>query len=394
MFHIASEKEIRDGRVTDVYFERSREILTQLGIRKQVVMEIAAKKLPRDYEWAVFAGIEEMMNLMEGIRVTVRSMPEGTLFGPNQPVAVIEGDYLEFGLFETSILGLLCQASGVATKAARCRSAAGDRMMVSFGARRIHPAIAPMVERSAYVGGCDGVATLKSAEILDLDPVGTIPHALILLIGDTVEATRAFDKIIDREIHRIALIDTFQDEKFEALRCAEDLGDRLYAVRLDTPASRRGDFREILGEVRWELDLRGYGGIRLFVSGGVDEEEIRRLNDLVDGYGIGTSISNAPVIDFSMDIVEIDGKPVSKRGKSSGSKSVYRCETCRKMEVLPVLESRETQPCTCGGSMCNILEKVIENGKLFRDPVAPSSVRDYVLSQLRPNPCGPEKTSR
>ncbi len=394
MFHIASEKEIRDGRVTDVYFERSREILTQLGIRKQVVMEIAAKKLPRDYEWAVFAGIEEMMNLMEGIRVTVRSMPEGTLFGPNQPVAVIEGDYLEFGLFETSILGLLCQASGVATKAARCRSAAGDRMMVSFGARRIHPAIAPMVERSAYVGGCDGVATLKSAEILDLDPVGTIPHALILLIGDTVEATRAFDRIIDREIHRIALIDTFQDEKFEALRCAEDLGDRLYAVRLDTPASRRGDFREILGEVRWELDLRGYGGIRLFVSGGVDEEEIRRLNDLVDGYGIGTSISNAPVIDFSMDIVEIDGKPVSKRGKSSGSKSVYRCETCRKMEVLPVLESRETQPCTCGGSMCNILEKVIENGKLFRDPVAPSSVRDYVLSQLRPNPCGPEKTSR
>jgi nicotinate phosphoribosyltransferase len=394
LFHIASEKEIRGGRVTDVYFERSREILTQLGIRKQVVMEIAAKKLPRDYEWAVFAGIEEMMNLMEGIRVTVRSMPEGTLFGPNHPVAVIEGDYLEFGLLETSILGLLCQASGVATKAARCRAAAGDRMMVSFGARRIHPAIAPMVERSAYVGGCNGVATLKSAEILDIDPVGTIPHALILLIGDTVEATRAFDKIIDREIHRIALIDTFQDEKFEALRCAEDLGDRLYAVRLDTPASRRGDFREILREVRWELDLRGYGGIRLFVSGGVDEEEIRRLNDLVDGYGIGTSISNAPVIDFSMDIVEIDGKPVSKRGKSSGSKSVYRCEMCRTMEVLPADESRETQPCSCGGTMCNILEKVIGNGKQLRDPVAPSSVRDYVLSQLRPNPCGPDKTSR
>ncbi len=388
MFHIASDKEIRDGKVTDVYFQRSLEILTQRGVRKQVVAEIAAKKLPGDYEWAVFAGIEEVMTLLEGIGITVRAMPEGTLFGPNHPVTVIEGDYLEFGLYETSILGLLCQASGVATKAARCRIAAGDRMIASFGARRIHPAIAPMIERSAYIGGCDGVATVKGAEILGLDPVGTIPHALILLIGDTVEATRAFDKIVDRDVQRISLIDTFQDEKFEALRCAEELGDRLYAVRLDTPASRRGNFREILEEVRWELDLRGYRGIRLFVSGGLDEGEILGLKDVVDGFGIGTSISNAPVIDFSMDIVEIDGKPISKRGKSSGSKNVLRCETCSTIKVLPADESRKTRSCPCGGTMYNILEKVIGDGKQLRDPVAPSSIRDHVMSQLWSNQVG------
>lgn len=383
MFHIASEKEIREGKVTDVYFERTREILTDLGIRKQVVAEVTAKKLPGAYEWAVFAGIEEVMDLLDGVDVNVRAIPEGTLFGANHPVTVIEGEYLDFGFLETSILGLLCQASGVATKAARCRSAAGEKMMASFGARRVHPAIAPMVERSAFIGGCDGVATLKSAEILGIDPTGTIPHALILLVGDTVEATRAFDRIVDKKIPRIALIDTFQDEKFEALRCAEELGERLDAVRLDTPASRRGDFLEILEEVRWELDFRGYEGVRLFVSGGIDEDEILELRDIVDGFGIGTSISHAPVIDFSMDIVEIDGKPISKRGKSSGSKTLFRCGKCGRMEILPAKEAGESRPCACGGSSQDILEKIIGNGKRCRDRIAPSSIRDHVISQLR-----------
>ena len=385
MFHIASEKEIREGRVSDVYFERSREILDRLGIRKRVVAEIAAKRLPSGYDWAVFAGIEEVMALLEAVPVGVRSIPEGTLFGPDQPVAVVEGEYLAFGTYETAILGLMCQASGVATKAARCRLAAGEeKMMASFGARRMHPAIAPMVERSAFIGGCDAVAALKSAEILGLEPVGTMPHALILLVGDTVEATRAFDEIIERDIPRISLIDTFQDEKDEAIRVARALGERLFALRLDTPASRRGDFRAILEEVRWELDLRGYSGIRLFVSGGIDEGDIHLLRDVVDGFGVGTSISNAPVIDFSMDIVEIDGEPVAKRGKRSGSKGLFRCDACGKVEVAAAKASRESSSrCACGGTMRDTLEKVIENGRKARDPVPPSSIREHVLSQLR-----------
>jgi len=53
-----------------------------------------------------------------------------------------------------------------------------------------------------------------------------------------------------------------------------------------------------------------------------------KLNPLVDAYGVGTSITNARVIDFAMDIIEIDGKPLAKRGKMSGSKSVLRCAKC------------------------------------------------------------------
>src|SRR5690606_27067049 len=125
---------------------------------------------------------------------------------------------------ETAMLGLLCQASGVATKAARIRRLAGDKTVVSFGARRVHPAVAPVIERAAYIGGCDGVSVVMAAELLGEDPTGTTPHALILLMGDTVDAMLAYDRVLPPDVPRIALIDTFQDEKFEAIRVAEALG--------------------------------------------------------------------------------------------------------------------------------------------------------------------------
>ncbi|MCH7598705.1 MAG: hypothetical protein IH973_03035, partial [Myxococcales bacterium] len=107
-------------------------------------------------------------------------------------VLEIEGRYTAFGVHETALLGLLCQASGVATKAARCRQLAGPRPIISFGARRIHPSLAPMIERSAYVGGCDGVAGIQSAQLIGEEPTGTMPHSLVLLLGGVVPAIQAF----------------------------------------------------------------------------------------------------------------------------------------------------------------------------------------------------------
>src|SRR3989449_10277803 len=222
---------------------------------------------------------------------------------------VVEGTSVEWAQYETALRGLLCQASGIATRAARCKKAAGERQVISFGARRMHPAIAPMIERNAFIGGCDGVAVTKSAELIDAEPVGTIPHALVLVVGDTVEALRAFNEVVDPKVRRVALVDTLQDEKFEAIRVADALGKDLFAVRLDTPSSRRGDFLRILQEVRWELDLRGHEHVRLIASGGIDEHQMPRLNPLVDAYGVGTAIANAPVLNFGLDIMQIAAAP-------------------------------------------------------------------------------------
>jgi nicotinate phosphoribosyltransferase len=379
-FQTASDAEIKRGEVSDVYFSRTVEVLRHRQDRKRVKAEVYLKSLPDDWQWGVLAGVQEVTALLEGVPVDVRSMDEGTIFEPYQPVLVVEGVYVEWAQYETALLGLLCQASGIATKAARCKKVAGDRQVISFGARRMHPTLAPMIERNAFIGGCDGVAVTKSAELIDADPMGTIPHALVLMIGDTVEALRAFHEVIDPKVRRVALIDTLQDEKFEAIRVAEALGKDLYAVRLDTPSSRRGDFFRIIQEVRWELDLRGFEHVKIIVSGGIDEYEILRLNPIVDAYGVGTSIANAPVLNFALDIVEIEGRPFAKRGKWSGAKEVYRCRACGSTVVVPA--GRPPAPCPCGAPWESLLRPLLQKGRVVPDLPPPRTIREHVLDQL------------
>jgi len=380
-FNIASDDDIRSGKVTDVYFVRTVKTLLSAGIRKRVVMEVTASSLPNGYKWAVLAGVDEVVHLLEGKPVNVDCMPEGSIFHASEPVLRVEAEYTDFAIFETPLLGLLCQASGVATKAARCKKAAGDKLVVSFGARRMHPALAPMIDRAAFIGGCDGVAVIKSAELLGIEPSGTMPHALIIIVGDMVEALKLFDEFVEPSVKRIALIDTFGDEKFEALRAAEALGERLYAVRFDTPSSRRGNLLALLKETRWELDLRGYNHVKLFVSGGLDEYEIKRLNEVADAYGVGTSLSNAPVINFAMDIVEVEGEPIAKRGKASGMKDVYQCTECFRNIVVPANRSAP-EKCQCGGSFTKLIQPLIRDGKLIAELPSPAEIRERVLKAL------------
>jgi len=380
MFHILSDTDIQEGAVTDIYFVRTREILSRLGITRNVVAETYIRKMPEQWPWAVFCGLEEVLTLLSGHDVTVRSLPEGTIFRAGEPVLEIEGEYTDFGIHETAILGCLCQASGIATKAARCRVAAGDKPVISFGARRMHPAIAPMIDRSAFIGGCDGVSSIASAKQLGEEPVGTMPHALILILGDTVEAAQAFDRFIDTGVNRIILIDTFNDEKFEAVSVAEALGDRLFGVRLDTPGSRRGDFVEILKEVRWELNLKGHSHVKLFTSGGLDEYSIQELLPLCDAFGVGTSISSAVTVDFSFDIVEMEGKPVGKRGKHSGRKDLFRCSGCG--ASLVTVYGETPKDCPCGGSFVPML-KTYTPAQALKDLPPPREIRESVLEQLK-----------
>lgn len=375
-FYQATTDEIRAGETTDVYFRRTVKIIKEADLDRRVRAEFSVKQLPGDIPWAVFAGLEEVYALLDGIDLDIRGVPEGTIIRPYTPVFEISGSYLSFAVLETAILGLICQASGVATKAARIRQLAGDHILASFGARRMHPSVAPVVERAAFIGGCDGVSVVKSADLLGQDPTGTTPHALMLLVGDTVEAMRLFDRIIDPSANRIALVDTFLDEKFEAVRVAEALGDRLSGIRLDTPGSRRGNFAKIIEEVRWELDLRGYDHVQIFVSGGLDEEEVDRLRPLVDGFGVGTSIANASTIDFAMDIVEIESEPIAKRGKQSGAKQLWRDPATFDDLILPL--GRE--PDETGRQA--MLQPLVEDGQLLQPLPEAGAIRQHVLEQL------------
>jgi nicotinate phosphoribosyltransferase len=392
--HIASPEDVRAGRVSDVYFQRGEEVLRAENENPQVVAEVRASSLPREWGWGVFAGLEEALWLLEGRGtetgrgIEVQAVPEGTIFYAEEPLLTLVGSYLDFGVLETALLGLLCQASGVATAAARCRLAAGGRPVYSFGARRMHPAISPMIERAAYLGGCDGVAAVKSGELIGQAPVGTMAHALILILGEE-RAWRAFDRVVDGRLPRVALVDTFQDEKFGAVAAALTLGKRLAAVRLDTPASRRGDFAAILREVRWELDARGFGNVKIFVSGGIDEHRILELNRFVDAYGVGTSISNAPVIDFALDIVEVEQRPRAKRGKLSGRKHLWECPECGDRGIAPWSAKLGHCP-RCGHRVRDLMDTWIAKGKRKRGYPSARDVRERTLEQISraPDPFG------
>jgi len=378
---IPTRDEIRRGETTDVYFRRTMEVLRAAGKdRVRVTAEAIVKKFPAGYGYAVLSGMDEMLSLLSGLEADVDAMEEGTLFFPFESVFSIEGPYGAFCELETAMLGTICQASGIATASSRVKHAAGEKSVLSFGARRMHPALSTMIDRNAFVGGADGVSAIRSAAFLGETPQGTMPHALVLVLGDTVTAMRAFDAAVDPKVPRVCIVDTLQDEKFEAVRVAEALRERLSAVRLDTPGSRRGDFRRILQEVRWELDLRGFGHVRLIASGGLGEQEVRALRDVVDGFGVGTSLSNAPTIDFALDIVEVEGVPFAKRGKRSGRKQVYGCEECGARAVRPA--SHPPERCACGGSPTSLLRPALRAGRPVDPPSPPRAIRDRVIRQV------------
>lgn len=385
--YVASPEEVKAGRVTDIYFIRTREIIEAEGLGDVTVrMEAHVYGLPKGYEWAVFAGLEEVVYLLEGKPVTLYSMPEGTVFRDREPLMILEGKYKDLAVLETPLLGVVRHYTSIATKAARVKKLAGDKQVIFFGLRALHPAIMPMADRAALIGGLDGVSGAMSKDYLGVEPKGTMPHALILVVGDPVKAWLAFDRNVEPEVPRIALVDTFYDERYEALLAARTLGDKLWGVRLDTPSSRRGNFKKLIEEVRWSLDIHGFRNVKIFVSGGINERLVKELREIVDGFGVGTSIAFPPSIDVSMDIVEVkrDGRwvPYTKRGKLPGAKQVYRCEESLE-DYVTLLDSGEPSvTCRDGSRPKPLLTKVIDEGKLVARLPDVTEIRKYVLAQL------------
>jgi len=389
-WRIASEDEILSGRTTDIYFERAVQILEAEGLNPMVHAEATVSGMPKGFNWGIVAGVNDSLKLFERKNVDIFGLEEGTLFRPRDskgvktPVFSIEGLYQDFAILETPLLGFLCHTSGMATQTAHVRIAAGEKSLLSFGARRTHPAITPQVEYAALIGGCDGISCILGAEMLNVEPQGTMPHALIIAAGDHIKAWQAYDRHLPRDVPRIALTDTYLDEVAESVMAAEAI-DSLEGVRLDTTSSRRGNFSRIIQEVRWELDIRGHKNVKIFVSGGLDVEAILGLRESpVDGFGVGGAISNSPAIDFALDIVmkKENGTwiPSAKRGKFSGRKTIWRCASCYNDRVTLLGSASPT--CDCGGKMEKLTVQLMEKGRILHQTLSPKEIREKVMKQI------------
>jgi nicotinate phosphoribosyltransferase len=317
-------RDVLSGETADVYFERTRRILAAEQLDPVAVMEI----FPGDD--AVLCGAEEALAYLREIlgnasrrdpEPVVESLTDGDQVARKEVVMRITARYSAFGLYETAILGVLSQSTGWATAARRVVDAATPIPVIGFGARHVHPSVADQMDYASVVGGCIGASTPAGARLAGLAPTGTMPHALILIFGDTVRALEAFDRHIEPEVPRIALVDTFKDEAEESVRVANALGDRLWGVRLDTPAERGRVTAELVKEVRARLDLAGHPHVKIVVSGGLDVERIAYFKEAgapIDSFAVGSAISDASPIDFTGDLKEVDGRPIAKRGRIPG----------------------------------------------------------------------------
>lgn len=314
LFYSATHDEIAQGLTTDIYFVKTMEILKAKGLDDTIVCaEIFGRKD------GIFYGLDEALNLLKGKDISVWALPEGSEMHPKDVVMRIEGKYGEFGLLEAPLLGILASSCGWATAARKIKEAAGDSPITCFGARHVHPAVAPVMERAALAGGADGASCILGAKLFGCEPAGTAPHALVLVMGDTVEAAKAYDEVMPPSAPRLILVDTFKDEAEESLRLAEAMEGKLQGIRLDTPSERGGVRPELIKEIRARLDQAGFNDVKIFVSGGLTLERLPILKEAgADAFGVGSFISAAPPIDMTMDLKEVNGKPIAKRGRIPG----------------------------------------------------------------------------
>ncbi len=310
---------VLSGETADIYFARTVEILRHEGLNPVATMELFSSRA------GMLCGIEEAKALLDRVlpkeRREVWALDEGESMDTREVVLRITAPYQSYGLYETPLCGILSHCSGWATAAREVVAAARGIPVISFGARHVHPSVSGILDYSAIVGGCIGCSSVAGAELAGVTPAGTMPHALIIVMGDTVKATVAFDKYMPPEVPRVSLVDTFKDEAEESLRVAEALGEKLDSVRLDTPGERGRVTVDLVKEVRARLDLAGFKKVNIFVSGGLDPERITYFLDNgapVDGFGIGSYISSARPIDFTADLHEVEGKPIAKRGRIPG----------------------------------------------------------------------------
>ena len=322
--------------------------------------------LPASGGWEVYAPLaREVFELSHELAslwepqwrdLEVRSLNDGEIAEPGEPVMIIEGEYGAFAHLETLYLGALAEGTRVATNTRDVVQAANGKPVIMFGARhQAHEAQAG-AGYAAYVGGATGVSTDEQGEWWGSTGLGTVPHALIAVYGgDTTVATLKFDEYINRTTEAIghltapgtpeghvnvtSLVDFQNDVVNTSLGVAHALGQRLWGVRVDTSESLidksivreieahhgvagrdevRGVTPRLVQILRDALDSAGYGHVRIVASGGFDRDKIARFEQLgvpVDVYGVGSALVHGSGFDHTADIVRVEGRPVAKVGR-------------------------------------------------------------------------------
>ena len=393
----------------------------ELGMHKRAVFELFVRDLPRSRGFLVAAGLAQALEYLEGLCFgtkdieylaslgmfspeflkclgtfrfsgSVYAMPEGTPFFAQEPILRVTAPILEAQLVESRILNIVHFQTVIASKAARCTLAAGERQLVDFGLRRAHEADAGFfAARAAYVGGFHATATVEAGQRFGIPLSGTLAHSFIEAHHSEEEAFRNFAATYPGAA--TLLIDTYDTERGaeRAAALARELKRvasprRIRAVRIDS-----GDLARECRTVRHILDAQGCQEIQIVVSGGLDEyaiEDLVKNAAPVDAFGVGTALdvaADAPALDMAYKLQEYAGKARRKcsPGKATwpGVKQVFRERGTQRQIVRDAVALSEE---VVAGEA--LLVEVMREGRAVAPPTPLAQIRAYCLQEVQALP--------
>jgi nicotinate phosphoribosyltransferase len=352
----------RSPLLTDLYQLNMLQAYLERGLTGIAVFEFFVRKLPPRRAFLIAAGLEQALQFLEGLHFSteelvwlkqsgrfkpslldfvatlhfegdVHAMPEGTIFFANEPILRITAPLPVAQLVESRLINLLHFETLIASKAARLVLAAPGRQMIDFGLRRAHGAEAGLLAaRASYLAGFSGTATTLAGVKFGIPIHGTMAHSFVQAHDSEEEAFVNFGR--SRPENLVLLIDTYDTEAAarKVVTIAPLLareGIVIRGVRLDS-----GDLADLAGKVRHILDAGGLTDVKVFASGGLDEDKIRRMVDEgapIEGFGVGTNLTTSadvPALDCAYKLQEYAGIARRKRstGKATwpGRKQVWR----------------------------------------------------------------------
>lgn len=352
---------------TDLYEINMVQSYWEDGIHnKRAVFEVFFRKMPFGHGYAVFAGLEKVIDYLRNFKFTesdlaylreigypedfltylktvrftgtLRSVVEGEIVFGNEPLIRVEAPLAEAQLIETALLNIVNYQTLIATKASRIKQVVGDEPVAEFGTRRAQEMDAAIWgARAAVIGGCDSTSNVRAGKLFGIPVSGTLAHSMVQVYHDEYTA---FHKYASTHKNCIFLVDTYDTLKSgvpNAIRVAKELGDqiRFLGIRIDS-----GDLAYLSKKARKMLDEAGFPEAKIFASNDLDEHTIINLKAQgaqIDSWGVGTKLITAfdqPALGavYKLVAIEEDGKLIDtikisgnpEKVTTPGLKKVYR----------------------------------------------------------------------
>ena len=401
--------------LTDFYQLTMLQAYADRGMNETAVFEFFVRRLPENRNFLLAAGLEQVLDYLENLHFTpqeldwlvtcgrfspdfvksladlqftgdVWAMPEGTPFFADEPILRVVAPLREAQLVETRIINLLQFQILIATKAARVRLVAPEKLVVDFGLRRAHGGEAGMLSaRTSYLAGFDGSSNVQAGMRWNIPLFGTMAHSFIQAHDNEVAAFEDFSH--SHPNATTLLIDTYDTEAaardiIPLARRLADAGIAVQAVRIDS-----GDLGRNAASVRAILDAGGLTNVRIFASGNLDEYEIHRLlanQAPIDGFGVGTRMNTSndcPYLECAYKLQEYATTARRKRseGKASwpGRKQVYRQYGPDGIMIGDTITLEEEH-----ANGTPLLSCVMHQGKRRAAQLPLTQIRDYARAQL------------